>query len=283
VHARPRRSLGLRAAVLLAVGGCAGGPSAPPTTPRHASPDPTETPLHEGVGPAGPAAHRLAELHPPEGHGHTMPHRFEDAARWAERFDAPDRDAWQQPDAVIAALLGGRTDLVVTDLGAGTGYFSVRFARALPQGQVIAADIEPSLLAWVERRAQEARLANVRTHLTRPDGPAWRQDLPKADLVFSCNTYHHLADRPAFFAAVRATLAPGGRVAIVDFTPETEKGPPKAHRIAPEAIIAELGEAGLRLVSRHAFLPDQFLLVFEAAPSDPAPASSRTPGPAAPR
>jgi SAM-dependent methyltransferase len=254
-------------AVLAALGlGACATPRSDGTGPTpQAAPDPTETPLHEGVGPTGPSPHRLGELHPPTGHGHAMPHRFEDAARWAANFDAPERDAWQRPDAVVTALVGSRRDLVVTDLGAGTGYFAVRFAQALPEGRVIAADIEPSLLAWVDKRAHDLGLGNLTTHLTAADGVAWRRDLPQVDLVFSCNTYHHLTDRPRFFAAVRKTLAKGGRLAIVDFTPETDRGPPKAHRVAPEAVIAELAEAGFVLVARHTFLPDQFLLVLGVA------------------
>jgi SAM-dependent methyltransferase len=257
----------------LALAACrAMAPSSPPSEPPHAAPDPAAAPTAEGVGPAGPVPHRLHDPRPAPGHGaghgghdggHGMPHRFDDAARWAASFDAPERDAWQRPSEVVAALVGGRQDLVVADIGAGTGYFSVRFAAAVPAGQVIAVDVERTLLDWVARRAREAALPNLTTHLGGESGPAWRPELPKIDLAFSCNTYHHIADRPRYFAEVRAALADGGQLAIVDFTPESPRGPPRAHRVPAEAVIAELASVGFRLASRLALLPDQYLLVFE--------------------
>ncbi len=258
--------------LILAHASCATSPATPPAAGLGAAPDPSATPLNEGVGPAGPVSHRLHDAHAhPHGrdgrdpnHGnHPMPHRFDDAARWAAVFDAPERDAWQRPTVVVAALVGAREDLVVADIGAGTGYFAVHFARALPAGRVIAADIEPTLLAWVAERAQTAGLMNLTTHLTPPDGLAWGADMPRIDLAFSCNTYHHIADRPRYFAGVRAALAPRGRLAIVDFTPDSPRGPARHHRVPPEVVIAELAEAGFRMVARLDLLPDQFLLVFE--------------------
>jgi SAM-dependent methyltransferase len=192
-----------------------------------------------------------------------MPHRFDDAARWAASFDAPERDAWQRPGEVIAALLDGRRDLVVADIGAGTGYFARRFAKALPEGQVIAVDVEPTLLDWIAQRAREDGLTRLTTHLSRPEGLMWGAPLPQIDLAFSCNTYHHIEARPRYFAEVRAALAPRGRLAIVDFTPDSPRGPPKHHKLPAETVIAELAEAGFRLVSRLSLLPDQYLLVFE--------------------
>ena len=81
-----------------------------------------------------------------------MPHRFEHADAWAKQFDDPSRDAWQQPDKVIAAL-GLEPAMSVADVGAGTGYFTVRLARAVPQGQVIATDIEPDMVRYLGERA----------------------------------------------------------------------------------------------------------------------------------
>src|SRR6476469_3097260 len=78
-------------------------------------------------------------------HGeHGMPHRFENADEWAKVFDDPARDAWQKPDAVLDALELAPT-MTVADVGAGTGYFSVRLARRVPHGRVIATDIEPDM------------------------------------------------------------------------------------------------------------------------------------------
>jgi SAM-dependent methyltransferase len=195
-----------------------------------------------------------------EGHRHRggVPHRFDDAAEWAERFDDPARDAWQKPAEVIAAL-ALPPDAVVADLGAGTGYFSVRLARVVPRGRVLAVDIEPAMVEWVEERARRDGLDNVDGVLARPDDARLPVDV---DLVVVVDTYHHIEDRTAYFARLARRLRPGGRIAIVDFEPESERGPPAEHKLAPAVVIEELRAAGLTLVASHAFLPDQYFLVF---------------------
>jgi cyclopropane fatty-acyl-phospholipid synthase-like methyltransferase len=190
-----------------------------------------------------------------------MPHRFEDADRWAAVFEAPERDAWQQPDVVVKRLVT-RDDMTIADIGAGTGYFSVRFARGVPKGKVIAVDIERTLLGYLDARAAKEGLANLRTSLAQPEDPDLHELRGAVDLVFMCNTYHHIADRPAYFAHVAEALAPDGRVAIVDFRLDSPRGPPRQHKVTPETVIAELERAGLALVGRWDELPDQYLLEF---------------------
>ncbi|MBM4283387.1 MAG: class I SAM-dependent methyltransferase [Deltaproteobacteria bacterium] len=187
-----------------------------------------------------------------------MPHRFDDAAFWAQRFDDPERDAWQKPDAVVAAL-ALPADAVVADVGAGTGYFAVRLARSLRQGRVLALDVESSMVRYVEQRARAEGLDNLAARVT----PADRADVDAGtDLVLVVDTFHHIADRVAYFGALRPRLSPRGRVAIVDFRVDSERGPPKAHKLAPELVTVELAKAGYALVATHDFLPDQYLLVF---------------------
>src|SRR5882757_3581413 len=78
----------------------------------------------------------------PSHHADHAHHRFENAEAWSKQFEAPERNAWQKPDAVVASLaLPPR--VVVAAIGAGTGYFAMRFARAVPDGRVIAIDVEP--------------------------------------------------------------------------------------------------------------------------------------------
>src|ERR1043166_494666 len=76
--------------------------------------------------------------------GQGYQHSFGDAEKWARAFDDPARDAWQKPDEVLNALHLRRTDRVA-DLGAGTGYFSVRIARLVPEGKLFSVDIEPEM------------------------------------------------------------------------------------------------------------------------------------------
>ena len=201
---------------------------------------------------------------PMDHHGqgaHHRGHRFDDdPAQWAKRFDDPARDAWQKPDAVIARL-GLAADAQVADVGAGTGYFAVRLARAVPHGAVWAADIEPTMVAWLADRAAREDVVNLRPLLAKPADPA----LPTpVDVIFICNTWHHVADRPAWLKAATAQLKPGGRIAILDYRVDFEgDGPPKDLRLTQEAVIAELQAAGFSLQDREdGEFPRQYLLVF---------------------
>lgn len=194
----------------------------------------------------------------PDNH-HDMPHRFEGAEEWAAVFDAPERDAWQQPDLVVKRV-ATQADLTVVDLGAGTGYFSLRFARVLPKGRVIAADLEPTLLAHLAARAAKDGLGNVTTRQVTPEGAGLEDLTGTVDVFFLCNTYHHISDRPAYFRKVAPLLRPDGRLVIVDFQLDSPRGPPQTHKLAPEAVLAELAQAGFELALRSDELPDQYLL-----------------------
>lgn len=192
-----------------------------------------------------------------------MQHRFEDAEAWAKRFDDPERDAWQKPDAVVASLKLSSAARVA-DLGAGTGYFAVRLARAVPAGQVYAIDIEPDMVRYLTERGQREGLANLSAVQGRADGPA----LPEpVDVVFLCDVYHHLTGRSAYFAEVAAGLRPGGRVVIVDFKPDAPEGtpgPPARHRIGVPQVDAELADAGLvRVALDESTLPFQYVATYE--------------------
>jgi len=188
-------------------------------------------------------------------------HRFDDPAEWSKRFDDPARDEWQKPGEVIRAL-ALEPSHVVADIGAGTGYFTVRLARAMPSSLVFAVDIEPKMARHIAERARAEKLANVRTAV----GSAKSANLPQpVDRVLLVNTYHHIDERQAYFRDLRQSLKPGARVAIIDYRPDAPSGSPKHMRMAPEEIAAEMKQAGYRLVETFDFLPLQTYQVFEVA------------------
>lgn len=198
-------------------------------------------------------------------HGHLSPDRYKDAERWAASFESKERDAWQMPEKVIAALKLS-PNAKVADIGAGTGYFPVRLAKAAPKGVVYAIDLEPNMVAYVEARAKKEGLANLRGVVAAEDDPK----LPEpVDLVLNVNTYHHLEDRPAYFRRVAKGLREGGRVAIIDFRPASRMGPPADHKFEEARILGELREACFELQQRHTFLPEQHFLVFTRARTCP--------------
>jgi ubiquinone/menaquinone biosynthesis C-methylase UbiE len=194
---------------------------------------------------------------PAQGH---MDHRFDDPERYAKSFDDPQRDAWQMPARVIE-LLALKPNQSVADVGAGTGYFSMRLARAVPSGTVYAVDIEPAMVGYLRKRAETEHLKNVVTVQAGQASP----NLPKpVDLVLIVDTYHHLPNRVAYFRDLRRSLQPGGRVAIIDFRKDSPEGPPVEFRFTAEQIEGELREAGYRVDARHDILPRQHFLVFRA-------------------
>lgn len=193
-------------------------------------------------------------------HPHAQ-HRFTDAERWAHVFDDPKRDAWQKPHEVIRAL-ALKPDAVVADIGAGTGYFSVRLANMLPKGRVYGVDVAPDMVKYLAERAKREKRENMIAIAAAPDDPRLPE---KADLVLLVDVYHHVEDRERYFRRLRGSLKPGGRVAIIDFRMDSPEGPPRAARVPPERVVTELKNAGYSLAQQHGFLPNQYFLVFRPA------------------
>jgi arsenite methyltransferase len=183
--------------------------------------------------------------------------------RWA--YERGDRDAWQKPAEVVRALDLEPGD-VVADLGAGSGYFTGRLARAVaPGGRVLAVDVDAAMNRYLAERMAEEGVENVEIVLATPEDPG----LPdgQVDLLFTSNTYHHLPDRTAYFRGAARALAPGGRVAIIEFAEKAGWFARTFGHHTPQAtIVAELEAAGYRLAANHDFLPRQHFLVF--APAD---------------
>ncbi|MGD9904856.1 MAG: class I SAM-dependent methyltransferase [Vicinamibacterales bacterium] len=206
----------------------------------------------------GAAAQAPAGHQPPPGADH-MQHRFDDPERYAKGFDDPARDAWQMPDRVIAALALKPGDRVA-DIGAGTGYFSTRLARSAAKPTVFAADLEPAMVGYLTKRAASEGLANMRAVQASATSP----NLPEpVDVVLVVDTFHHIGNRAAYFAGVRASLRPNGRVAIIDFRKDAPgEGPPAHFRFTPEQITGEMTAAGFELDTQHDFLPRQHFLVY---------------------
>jgi predicted methyltransferase len=162
------------------------------------------------------------------------------------------RDGWQQPDRVITEL-GLEPGQVVADVGAGGGYFTFRLAEAVgAQGRVFAVDVDPDMTGFLADKARDEGYTQVETVLA---GETDAKIPEPVDLVFTCNTYHHLPDRVNYFARLRQRLKPGGRVAIVEY----REG---QHATRPEIIRREMGQAGYVLVAEHDYLEKQDFAVF---------------------
>jgi len=196
----------------------------------------------------------VAEAHPPR----------RDTRAYIAMLEGPARDAYQKPDEVIRALelKPGET---VADIGSGSGYFTLRLARAVGEaGHVYGVDIDPDLTRHLNRRIRDSGLRNVQTVLSEPDDPL----LPdrSIDRFLIVNTWHHIEGHARYLALLKKLLKPGGQIIMIDYQKrDLPVGPPMAMKIARGDLVREMVENGFRLASEHTFLPYQYFLVFTVA------------------
>lgn len=176
-------------------------------------------------------------------------------------MNASWRDRWQQPEVVIHSL-ALQPGSHVADLGAGGGYFTFRLADAVgPTGKVYAVDIDKGNLEYIANQATKRGYRNVETILAKPEDPL----LPTAgvDLIFTCNTYHHLTDRTAYFQSATRYLRPEGRVAVIDLAGKSWLFRVLGHWTPKETSRREMEAAGYSLAKDFDFLNRQTFQVFQ--------------------
>lgn len=184
-----------------------------------------------------------------------------EGADWLER---PEREQEEAPSRAIDAL-GLRPGQVVADVGAGSGYYTVRLSRAVgPSGRVIASDLQPEMLSLLERRLKKERLTNVELVRAAESDP--RLPAGACDLVLLVDVYHELAQPQAVLRAIKASLAPGGRLVLVEFRKESAWVPIREeHKMSVAEARLELEAEGFRFDRVIDVLPWQHILVFTAA------------------
>jgi arsenite methyltransferase len=173
----------------------------------------------------------------------------------------PARDEWQQPDAVVQALKIRPGD-VIWDLGAGGGYFTFPLAQATgPTGRVYAIDTDEDSLRFIRQEgAKRGGLPrNVDLVLAFPQSPGLPDN--SVDLIFICDTYHHITHRTSYMKALAQHVRPGGRVAIIDFKPSGWMWV-LGHTTAKDKVREEMASAGYRLIEDFDFLEKQHFQIF---------------------
>ena len=175
------------------------------------------------------------------GSGEGFHRRFDDAEKWAKEFDNPERDAWQKPEEVLDALHLQPTSLVA-DIGAGTGYFSVRIAKRVPEGKIFAADVEPDMVRYLGARAEREQLANLTPVLARTD----TANLPEpVDLILVVDTITTSTTAPAISRRCNHRCVPAGGLS-------SSISRPICRTVRPRSIafrLRELAKSSLRLVT----------------------------------
>lgn len=185
-----------------------------------------------------------------------------DPKQYQQVLENPDRLAALQVDRVVTAL-ELRPGMRVADLGSGTGVFTVPIAKTVGgSGKVYAIDIDEALLRIVAEKAKSEGLANVETVVAGATDPR----LPEpVDLLFICDTMHHLPDQSSYVRQFAKLLRPGGRVVVIDFAEGHWPGGHQEFAITPAQVDGWMQAAGLRRTARHTFLETNFFHVYEAA------------------
>jgi arsenite methyltransferase len=180
----------------------------------------------------------------------------------AKMFNRKASDPKNKPDQILETLaLQPRQN--VADIGAGGGYFSLRFAEAVGnEGHVFAVDTNPDFLEFIKESAKEKGLDNVKTVLATEE---WLTLPENVDLIFIRNVCHHIPNRVEYFRKLRSSLKPDGRVAIIEY----KRGGGLfsfrrmlGHYVPKEIIVEEMNKATYRLEKGFDFLPEQSFTIF---------------------
>jgi ubiquinone/menaquinone biosynthesis C-methylase UbiE len=181
-------------------------------------------------------------------------------AGWLER---PTREFEEQPQELINALKLKPTD-VVADIGAGTGYFSFRISPFVPQGKVLAVDIQPEMLEMIETIKQEKQISNVEPVLGSDTAPNLAPS--SIDLALLVDAYHEFEYPREMMQAIAQALKPKGRVILVEYRGENPFVPIKAlHKMTQKQARKEMAAVGLSWQETKNFLPQQHVMVFGKA------------------
>jgi len=196
--------------------------------------------------------------------------RFKDLARSARAtayiamLERPERAEFQKPEEVMKAL-ELKPGLRVADIGAGSGYFTIPVAKAVgPTGTVLAEDISQEMIDYLNKRVQAEQLENLKLVKVEKDDPK----LPPAgiDLILMVDTLHYVQNRGEYAKKLRAGLAPGGRIVIIDYIPKPWDvrpwGPAPEQQFSKEQIDADMAQAGLKPVKVYNFLPEQYFVIY---------------------
>lgn len=185
---------------------------------------------------------------------------------WLERTE---REKEEAPSKAIA-MLGLAPAAVIADIGAGSGYYSFRMAGLVPEGKVIAVDIQREMLDHLVHEAARRKIDNVRPHLGAIDSIKLAPDT--LDAVLMVDAYHEFSHPVEMLQSIRIALKPGGRIYLLEFRAENPQVPIKPlHKMSAKQAIMEFEALGFSFVENKPGLPWQHLLVFQKHPSGPAP------------
>lgn len=190
-------------------------------------------------------------------HGHH--HGFANPAELAKTWNDPERDTWQHPEEIVAAL-ALKPGMTVADIGAGTGYMAVRLSRAVgKEGTVIAIDAEAAMINYLASRRDDLGPAEIVPRKVGMDDPELQSD--SVECVLTLDTWHHIRGREAYARKVHEGLKRGGRFVVVDWEVDADSGPPAEMRIGSGRVMKELELAGFRGEIVTESMPRHYMVV----------------------
>jgi predicted methyltransferase len=208
-------------------------------------------------------AAQAAAMTPGADPGVNAPFHQPDPERWNRILEQPGRELFDRRQAIVAAL-GLKPGMMVADVGAGTGLFTVPFAQAVgPEGRVYAVDVAAEFVDNIERRVRDQGLGNVVGIVNDQHSTL----LPPAslDLVFLADTYHHFEQPADMLRSIHGALRPGGELVVIDFQREPGTSSPWVMhhvRAGRGQVIAEVELAGFRFTREEPILRGNFFLRF---------------------
>ncbi|MFN8009343.1 MAG: class I SAM-dependent methyltransferase [Terriglobia bacterium] len=191
------------------------------------------------------------------------------SAEGADWLVRADREPFEQPDKVVDALKF-RKGMMVADIGAGVGYFSLRIARRIgPTGRVLAVDLQPEMLYLLRQTQERDGVTNVDPILGTPTDPHLPQDM--IDLALLVDVYHECRYPEQMMAQIRKALKDNGRLVLVEYRGEDPEVPIRPeHKMTVKQVLAEIEPMGFQLKEQLEFLPWQHIFVFQKADLKPA-------------
>ncbi|MBU6387889.1 MAG: class I SAM-dependent methyltransferase [Pirellula sp.] len=186
---------------------------------------------------------------------------------WLNR---PERIQEENPEEMLEQL-DVKPGMTVCDMGCGDGYYTIELAKRVgPTGKVIAVDIQPEMLQELSRRCERGNLKNVDMVLGLPHDP--KLPIGQVDLILMVDVYHEFSNPVEMLNAMRKSLKPNGRIALVEFRGEDPQVPIKPeHKMTKKQILKEYEANSMKLVNQYDRLPWQHLMFLgsDANPNQP--------------